>query len=111
MSVNELVRRIDESIETAKKILAAQLSEGADRTEAPDGMKMFYQGIKVLIEDVYGGSNHLSGKFEVMDGYNPDKGGRGVEGPQGSAEIDRIFRRIRQLMETKYFLETKGGCK
>jgi hypothetical protein len=73
MSVSELVRRIDESIETAKKMLAAQLSEGADRTEAPDGMKMFYQGIKVLIEDVYGGSNHLSGTFEVMDGYNPEE--------------------------------------
>ena len=72
MSVNELVRRIDEFIETAKRILAAQVSEGADKTEAPDGMKIFYQGIKVLIEDVYGGSNQLSGKFEVMDGYNPE---------------------------------------
>lgn len=79
MSVNELVRRIDESIETAKRILAVQLSEGADRTEAPDGMKMFYQRIKVLIEDVYGGSNLLSGEFEVMDGYNPEEVEEGLK--------------------------------
>jgi hypothetical protein len=79
MGTNELVRRIDESIETAKKILAAQLSKGADRTEAPDGMKMFCQGIKGLIEDVYGDSNHLSGKFEVMDGYNPAKVEEGLK--------------------------------
>ena len=79
MSMNELVRRIDESIETAKKILAAQVSEGADRTEAPDGMKMFYHGIKVLIEDVYGGSNHLSCTFEVMDGCNPEEVEEGLK--------------------------------
>lgn len=79
MSVNELVRRIDKSIETAKRILAVHVSEGTDRTGTPDGMKIFYQGITVLIEEVYGGSNHLSGKLEVMDGYNPDEVEEGLK--------------------------------
>jgi hypothetical protein len=73
MSTNELVGRIDESIEMGKRILEAYYNKKNDSTEAHDGMKEFCKGIKGLIEDVYGDGNHLFHKFAVIDGFDPEK--------------------------------------
>jgi hypothetical protein len=73
MSTNELVGRIDESIEMGKRILEAHDSKKTCNTETHDGMKEFCLGIMVLIEDVYGDGNHLSHKFAVIDGFDPEK--------------------------------------
>ncbi len=67
MTTNELVRRIDETTERGRGILAGREDEG---TEAVGRIKEFCQGVKVLIEDIYGGGNQLSGKFEGSKGYD-----------------------------------------
>jgi soluble cytochrome b562 len=78
MSTNELLGRIDESIEMGKRILEAHDNKKTDSTEAHVGMKDFCQGIKVLIEDLYGDGNHLSHKFAVIDGFDPEKVAEGL---------------------------------
>ncbi len=72
MNTNELVRRIDESIGTGMGILAGRSIEGADRREDSDGIKKFCLEVKVLIEEIYGGGNHLSRQFGKSDGYDPE---------------------------------------
>ncbi len=72
MNTNELVRRIDESIETGMGILAGRSSEGADRRKDSDGIKTFCLEVKVLIEEINGSGNHLSRQFGESDGYGSE---------------------------------------
>lgn len=72
MNTNELIQRIDESIEAGIGILAGQASGGADRREVSDGIRLFCRGVKGLIEAIYGDGHHLSRKFEELDGYDPE---------------------------------------
>ncbi|HET6419317.1 MAG TPA: hypothetical protein VFG19_04120 [Geobacteraceae bacterium] len=78
MNTNELVCRIDESIETGMGILAGRSSEGADRKEDSDGIKTFCLEVKGLIEEIYGGGNHLSCQFGESDGYDPEMVKKGL---------------------------------
>ena len=72
MNAHELVRRIDDSMETGKKLMAGQTGKDSDGKEAPDGVKRFYNDIKVLTEEVYGMENHVSGKFEALTRFDPE---------------------------------------
>jgi soluble cytochrome b562 len=78
MNSNELLGRIDESIEMGKRILEPHDNKKNDSTEALDGMKDFCQGMKVLIEDLYGAGNHLSHKFAAIDGFDPETVAEGL---------------------------------
>lgn len=70
MNTNELVRRIDESIEMGKRVMAKQVGESSGRVEISDGVEKLFNKIKILFEKVYGHCNQLSGKFESIEGYN-----------------------------------------
>lgn len=72
MNTNELVRRIDDSMEMGKKIMADQTGEVFGGKEASDGVRRFYNGIKILIEEIYGMGNQLSGKFEAVEAYDAE---------------------------------------
>jgi hypothetical protein len=72
MNSTELVQRIDDSVEMGRKIMADQTVDDIGGKEASDGVKRFCNGIKVLIEEVYGMGNQLSGKFEALARFDSD---------------------------------------
>jgi hypothetical protein len=59
-------------MEMGKKIMADQTGKFFAGKGASGGAEEFYNGIRALIEDVYGMGNQLSGKFEAVEGYDPD---------------------------------------
>jgi hypothetical protein len=78
MNTHELVRRIDDSMEMGKVIMADKRADEFGGQEASDRVKSFYHGIKVLFEEVYGEGTLLSGTFETDEGDYPDMVEKGM---------------------------------
>jgi hypothetical protein len=72
MNSTVLVRRIDDSMEMGKEIVADKRADDSGGQEASERVRSFCHGIKVLLEEVYGEDTQLSGRFERDEGVDPE---------------------------------------
>jgi hypothetical protein len=72
MNATVLVRRIDDSMEMGKEIMADKRADDSGGQEASERVRSFCHGIRVLLEEVYGEGTQLSGRFETDEGDDTD---------------------------------------
>ncbi len=65
MDTMDLVRRVDELIETGNRVLAAGTGAGAEGAADEAASGAFHEAIKSFIAEIHGFSHLLAGEFET----------------------------------------------
>jgi hypothetical protein len=63
MDTMDLVRRVDELIETGNRLLTAGSGEDSEKTMDWDSTKRFHKAMESFVEEIHGSNHHRAGEF------------------------------------------------